>query len=237
MKRREQMLHQLFADLIGQFYKSASSLDISVSFYPYAGLNNTIRLNNKRVQVRLSDILADAPISIHRALASILVAKLFKRKVSDECERIFRNYANSPEVLRASDIARRRRGYKQITTSHGRVYHLEKIFQRLNKKYFNNQLKQPIISWSLRRTKRMLGHHDPVHNTIIISKTLDSPNVPELFIEYVLYHEMLHIRHKARIVRGRCYYHTAEFYRDEKRFQHYEEAMEWLDEFTSRQSK
>jgi len=234
MKRRKQVLNQLFVELIGQFYKQASSLEINVTFYPYAGLNNTIRLNNKQVQVRLSDILTTAPLAVHRALASILVAKLFKRKVSDECEKIFRDYVNSPAVVRASDIARRRRGYKQITTAHGRVYNLEKIFQRLNKKYFNSQLRTPVLSWSLRRTKRMLGHHDPVHNTIIISKTLDSTNVPEFFVEYVLYHEMLHIKHKARIIRGRCYYHTSEFYQDEKRFQHYKDAMIWLDDFTSR---
>jgi predicted metal-dependent hydrolase len=237
MKRREQTLQQLFSDLIGRVYKPASSLEISVTFYPYTGVNNTIRLNNKRVQVRLSDILARAPLAVHRALASILVAKLFKRKVSDECERIFRDYVSSPAMVRATDTVRRRRGYKQITTAHGRAYNLEKMFQRLNKKYFNNQLRQPVISWSLRRTKRMLGHHDPVHNTIIISKTLDSANVPEYFVEYVLYHEMLHIKHKARIIRGRCYYHTNEFYLDEKRFQQYKEAMAWLDEFTARNNK
>lgn len=237
MKRRENMLQQLFAELIGRVYKPASTLDITVTFYPYAGLNNTIRLNNRRVQVRLSDILSSAPLSVHRALASILVAKLFKKKVSDECERIFKDYVSSPEVVRASDTMRRRRGYKQITTAHGRAYNLERMFQRLNKKYFNNQLRQPVISWSVRRTKRMLGHHDPVHNTIIISKTLDSASVPEYFVEYVLYHEMLHIKHKARIIRGRCYYHTADFYLDEKRFQQYKEAMAWLDEFTARHNR
>jgi predicted metal-dependent hydrolase len=236
MKRRVQWLEQLFAELLGRFYKPSSGLEINVSFYPYTGLNNTIRLNDKRVQVRLSDILADAPLAVHRALASILVAKLFKKKVSDECERIFREYTTSPAVVRASDIVRRRRGYKQITSAYGRAYNLEKMFQKLNKRYFNNQLRQPVLSWSLRRTKRMLGHHDPVHNTIIISKTLDSATVPEYFVEYVLYHEMLHIKHKARIINGRCYYHTPDFYLEEKRFPYYQEAMVWLDAFTARHS-
>lgn len=234
MKHQQNLLEQLFKNLIGQIYKPVVPIEVKVNFYPYTGLNNTIRLNDNRIQVRLSDILNDAPMEIHHALAAILVAKLFKRKVSSEFERIFREYTNSPEVLKRSDTVRRRRGYKQITSPIGRVYHLEKLFQKLNKKYFNNQLLLPVISWSSRRTKRILGHHDPIHNTIIISKTLDNPQVPEFFVEYVLYHEMLHIKHKARIINGRCYYHTPEFYQDEKLFSQYQESMAWLDEFTAR---
>ncbi|MEM4251674.1 MAG: hypothetical protein QW828_07565 [Candidatus Bathyarchaeia archaeon] len=51
--------------------------------------------------------------------------------------------------------------------------------------------------------------------------------------KYVVYHEMLHIKHKAKIVRGRCYYHTPEFYLDEKRFKQYRQAMKWLEGFVS----
>ena len=96
---------------------------------------------------------------------------------------------------------------------------------------FRKMVPARVLYWTTRYD------YDPVHNTIIISKTLDSANVPEFFIEYVLYHEMLHIKHKARIIRGRCYYHTAEFYLDEKQFQQYKEAMTWLDEFTARYSR
>lgn len=237
MTHLEQALRRIFAEKLADYHKLAKSLDIEVNFYPYAGLNNTIRLNDYRVRVRISDILADAPLSVHRALAAILVAKLFRRRVDEGCEQIFKEYVSTPEILKASDRARRKRGYKQITTHLGKVYDLEEIFQKLNKSYFDGQLKKPVLSWSQRKTRRILGHHDSVHNAIIISKTLDSPDVPRYFVEYVLYHEMLHIKHKAKIVRGRCYYHTPEFYLDEKRFRQYRQAMRWLEDFAARRRR
>lgn len=237
MTHLEQTLHRIFAEKLADYHRMAKSLDIKVNFYPYAGLNNTIRLNGCKVRVRISDILTDAPLSVHRALAAILVAKLFGRSVDEGCEQIFKEYVSTPEILKASDKARRKRGYKQITTHVGRVYNLEEIFQKLNRVYFDGQLKRPVLSWSQRRTQRTLGHHDSVHNTIVISKTLDSPDVPRYFVEYVVYHEMLHIKHKVKIVRGRCYYHTPEFYLDEKRFKQYRQSMKWLEEFSARKSQ
>ena len=48
-------------------------------------------------------------------------------------------------------------------------------------------------------------------------------------MEYILYHEMLHIKHPARLINGRRYYHTSAFRQDERRFPHYEQAQRWLE--------
>ena len=108
--------------------------------------------------------------------------------------------------MRSSDIARRQRGRKRISSAHGETYDLEKMFAKLNRGYFGGELTKPTITWSQRRTRRILGHHDRVYDTITISKTLDSLDVPEWFVKYILYHEMLHIKHPARLINGRRYY-------------------------------
>ena len=41
----------------------------------------------------------------------------------------------------------------------------------------------------------MLGHFDPSHNAIIISRIFDEPKAPKLALEYVMFHEMLHLRY------------------------------------------
>ena len=203
--------------------------EMEVKFYPYAGTHHTIRMRSGRVYVRISDIFQSAPAEVHRALAFSLVAKLLSRKTPGFYERVYRDYAYSPQILRASDIARRTRGRKMISSARGRVYDLDKIFQRLNRRYFEGALEKPALTWSQRRTRRILGHHDAAHDTIVISKTLDSEDVPEWLVEYILYHEMLHIKHPARLIRGRRYYHTNAFRSEEQRFPHYEEAQLWLD--------
>ena len=133
-------------------------------------------------------------------------------------------------MLRASDLARRQRGRKVVSSAQGRVYDLGRMFNRLNHRFFDGGIEEPTLTWSQRRTRTILGHHDGVHDTIVISKTLDSAEVPEWFVEYILYHEMLHIKHPARLINGRRYYHTKAFRADEQRFPHYKEAQRHLDE-------
>ncbi|MDX6444976.1 MAG: hypothetical protein QOH71_2050 [Blastocatellia bacterium] len=202
---------------------------IEVGFYPYAGLHHTIRIRSGRVHVRLSDLFQTAPPEVIQALALLLVARLLSRKPPRDQEQIYRSYAFSPPLVRASDIARRQRGRKVISSAIGEVYDLERIFAKLNRRYFDGQIEKPILTWSKRRARSILGHHDAVHDTIVISKTLDSREVPEWFVEYILFHEMLHIKHPARIVNGRRYYHTAAFRAEEKSFPRYQHAQEWLD--------
>jgi hypothetical protein len=229
MPQSQSHLSKLFVNAFRQLEPKRVAPEVEVRFYPYAGLHHTIRIRSGRVYVRISDIFKSAPVDVHRALAFILVARLLSRRTPDVHERVYRDFACSPQILRASDIARRRRGRKMISTARGRVYDLDKMFTRLNRNYFDEGLEKPTLTWSQRRTRRILGHHDPVHETIVISKTLDARDVPQWFVEYILYHEMLHIKHPARLINGRRYYHTNAFRTEEQRFAHYEAAQEWLD--------
>lgn len=203
---------------------------IEVRFYPYAGLRHTIRMRSGQVYVRLSDLCKDSTPEVMRSLAFVLVARLLGKKVPEIHERTYRDYSLTPEVMRSSDIARRRRGRKMISSAQGNTYDLDKMFSRLNRRYFDSDLERPTITWSQRKTRSILGHHDRVYETITISKSLDSPQVPEWFVEYILYHEMLHIKHAARMINGRRYYHTTAFRLDERRFARYEDAQRWLEQ-------
>lgn len=229
MPESQTSLSTHFADAFRQLAANRLLPELDVRFYPYAGLNHTIRLRSGRIYVRVADIFRDAPVEVHRALAFILVSKLLRRRVAPKHDKTYRAYAHSPEVVRASDMVRRQRGRKFISSARGRVYDLERIFRRLNREHFDNKLPQPTLTWSQRRTRTILGHHDGVHETIVISKTLDATDVPEWFVEYIMFHEMLHIKHPARLINGRRYYHTKAFRSEEQRFPRYNEAQLWLD--------
>ena len=234
MSHSDLHLRRVFADAFRQLATKRKGFQpeisaIEVKFYPYAGLHHTIRVRSGRVFVRISDLFRAAPPEVIRALAFLLVARLLSRKPPRTHERAYRAFAFSPEVLRASDIARRQRGRKMISSATGRVYDLQRIFSRVNRRYFDGQIEKPSLTWSQRRTRSILGHHDAAHDTITISKTLDSPDVPEWFVEYIMFHEVLHIKHPARIINGRRYYHTPAFRAEEKSYPRYVQAQEWLD--------
>ena len=221
---------KFFTDAFHHLGSSRGVGGIDVRFYPYAGLRHTIRLRSGQVYVRLSDICKDSPPEVMRALAFVLVARLLGKRIPEVHERTYRDYSLTPDVMRASDIARRRRGHKRISSAQGDVYDLDKMFSKINRRYFESSLEKPTITWSQRKTRTILGHHDRVYETITISKSLDSTQVPEWFVEFILYHEMLHIKHAARMIKGRRYYHTAAFRTDERRFAKYDDAQRWLEQ-------
>ena len=111
----------------------------------------------------------------------------------------------------------------------GEIYDLDKIFERINLLYFQNSISKPTLTWSARKTFRILGHHDSTHETIAISRSLDSKKVPQYVVEYVVFHEMLHIFHPTTHRNGRRYNHTPAFRRDEKKFAYFEEAERWIE--------
>src|ERR1700686_301187 len=187
----EEVLASVFDEALRKLVKKEPRPALEARFYRYAGLSATIRLRQGRVYARVSDILAGSPRNVLFALACILVAKLYRLKTPAAQERIYRNHTLNPSVLDASHTARRKRGYKITTSSRGKVYDLGEMFTALNASYFAGQLDRPVLSWSRRRTRRVLGHHDHVHGAIIISTTLDDSRVPRFVVEYVLYHEML----------------------------------------------
>ncbi len=123
------LLGTLFVEAFRQLSPQRAVPEVDVRYYPYAGLNHTIRLRSGRVYVRLSDVFKGAPQNVQRALAFILVSKLLRRRAAPSLyERVYRDYAFSPEVLRASDLARRRRGRKMVSSAQGVVYDLGRMF-------------------------------------------------------------------------------------------------------------
>jgi predicted metal-dependent hydrolase len=232
--------------LIKTFYQSAfekldrqkrHSPEIFVEFYPYVGLRHTIRLREGKVFVRLSDLSKQAPPTIHEALAYILVSKLLRRRVPQNYLEIYKHYATQPEIGEQANNSRKERGRKITTAPLGRVYDLEEIFRRINQKYFQNRLEQPTLSWSQTKTRRIFGHQDAIHDTIIISRTLDDERVPQFVVEFVLYHELLHIVHPTRIVNGKRRIHSAAFRRDERKFPGFEEAEKWLEKLARQKQR
>jgi hypothetical protein len=226
-------LETIFDEALRAVVKREPPPHIEARFYPYTGLSSTIRLRKGRVYARVSDILRHSPAEVLHALACILVAKLYRLKTSKEHQRLYRDYTSSPAVVGAAEESRKSRGYKIVTSPRGRVYDLEEVFSALNHLYFEDRLARPVLSWSRLRTRRILGHHDHIHGAIVVSRTLDSTRIPRLVVEYVLYHEMLHVKHPPRLAGGRTIYHSPAFRADEQRFESYSEALKLLEQVAS----
>ena len=202
------------------------SLDIR--FRRFTSLNTTIRLREAQLFVRLSDLLEHAPETVHRAIAHILLAKLYRKPISPHYADRYRRYTQSEAVSRQAERIRQTRGRKRILSAKGRHYDLEEVFEAVNQRFFHGLLGRPTLTWSAHVAKRMLGHYDAAHNTIVVSRVFDRPGTPRYAIEYLLYHEMLHLKHPVRVRAGRRCVHSREFQAEERLFPELEQAREYL---------
>jgi predicted metal-dependent hydrolase len=219
---------EIFQDAYRELRPSDSLPELKIEFFAFANLNNTIRLREGRLLVRLSDLLEGAPDAVLAAIAHILLAKMYRKPIDRAHATRYRRYIASHEIARKVHLVRQMRGRKRLLSPRGHVYDLEAIFEDLNAQFFHGLMARPRMSWSESRTRRILGHYDPAHNAIVISRIFDQKSVPRYAVEYLVYHEMLHLKHPVRLRGSRRCVHSAEFQAEERLFPQLAEANAFL---------
>lgn len=224
---REGLL-EIFQEACRQLRPGSSPPELKIEFFAFANVNNTIRLREGRLLVRLSDLLEGAPDGVLRAIAHILLAKMYRRPIDRGQAARYRKYVASHAIVRKAHLVRQMRGRKLLRSPRGHFYDLDAIFERLNVRFFHGLMARPRMSWSQTKTRRILGHYDPAHNAIVISRVFDHPAVPPYVLEYIVYHEMLHLKYPVKLRGSRRCVHSAEFQAEEKLFPGAAEANAFL---------
>ena len=217
---------QIYARVFRELRPRTAVPEMRVEFCRFANADSFVRLEDGRLHVRISDLFEGAPAPVLEALAHILLGKLYRKPVARMYTHRYRLYLNRRDVRRQAHLVRQIRGRKFVSGPRGEFYRLDEIFDRINQEYFGGLLGCPQLGWSRRPTRGMLGHFDPAHNAIIISRVFDRPDVPGLALDYVMFHEMLHLRFPVDHSHARRCVHTREFREAEKKFPGVREAKE-----------
>jgi predicted metal-dependent hydrolase len=221
-------LLSVFEESYRELRPRAPMPDLSVEFYPFASINNNIRMREGKLFVRLSDVLEGAPENILHAIAHILLAKMYRQAIEREHATRYRRYISSQGIRNQATLLRQIRGRKRIVSARGRAYDLEAIFDELNTRFFHGLLARPRMTWSRVHARNRLGHYDPAHNAIVVSRVFDDFRVPRYAVEYIVYHEMLHLKHPVKLRGSRRCVHSGEFQAEEKLFPRLDEAKAML---------
>jgi hypothetical protein len=219
---------EIFARIFREYRPRTPLAGVNLVFKRYANANSAIAWRDSRLDVKLSDLWQGAPVPVVEALAHILVAKMFRKEAPASASAAYRRWLNRQDVRRSMQLVKQVRGRKYVSGPEGKTWNLETIFEELNVKYFGGLMARPDLGWSRRPSRTTLGHYDPSHHAIILSSLMDDPSVNRLAVEYVLYHEMLHLKHPVdhRGVRRRV--HTRPFRDEEKLFEGLDQAKEIL---------
>jgi hypothetical protein len=221
-------LTELFQETYRELRPRAPIPELRVEFFSFANINNTIRLREGRLLVRVSDLLEGAPDYVLRAIAHILLAKMYRKPIDREHSARYRRYISTQHMSGKAHLVRQIRGRKRIVSAQGHAYDLEAIFDELNARFFHGLLARPQMTWSGEHARNRLGHYDPAHNAIVVSRVFDHARVPRCAVEYIVYHEMLHLKHPVRLRGSRRCIHSSEFQAEEKMFPQLEEALRFL---------
>ncbi len=112
-----------------------------------------------------------------------------------------------------------------IVQTKGRVFDLAMIRDRINRLYFNGSL-DCRIGWAKvgqhRRNARSrtirYGTYNKALNLIRINPILDDSRVPAIFMDYIVFHELLHAAVPSERGRGRWRHHHGSYRIQERRF-------------------
>ena len=108
---------------------------------------------------------------------------------------------------------------------------LRVAFDHLNEQYFDGLLDMPNLVWG-QHSMTKLGCYIYGRDTIVLSTVLQ--DAPSEMRDVVLYHEMLHKKHKFNHKNGRSFHHTPQFKADERKFQDFDLIERRLKEFLRR---
>src|SRR3954465_14742381 len=126
-------MHDCLTEVFQQTYRELrprSELPgLRAEFFSFANVTSTMGLREGRLLVRVSDLLEGAPEYVLRAIAHILVAKMYRKPLDREHVTRYRRYISAQHMSRKAHLVRQIRGRKQIGSPHGIAYDLETIFE------------------------------------------------------------------------------------------------------------
>jgi hypothetical protein len=188
----------------------------------------SVRRKNDGYRLRLHQMFVDAEPRVVRALARYVVHN--DRRAST----LLGEYIEANQHI----IRQQERKPRQMTLrTAGRHHDLQAIYDRLNATMFGGTL-EARITWGpgavpkegvapKRRRSIKMGSFAVEDRLIRIHPSLDQDNVPDYFVSWIVYHEMLHGKHEVKRTNGRRRFHTQAFLDEEKTFPDFQRACAW----------
>jgi len=183
-----------------------------------------IKINdNKSHYFVLKDQRSSISISLHRLflkaptdVLNALVSYIISRKKEDFSLVKQFVYSIQESLDFSNQVTQEKLNYK------GRHFDLQDLYRQVNEKYFNNEMGLN-IAWFKPTYKKFrhitFGSYDRQYKLIRINKLLDHESVASQYMEYLIFHEILHEVYPSKVLKsGRCQMHGKEFKEHEKRF-------------------
>jgi predicted metal-dependent hydrolase len=190
--------HRAFVELYGREPDTRLTIRYHGNF---KGFNASVRKHKDTMEFALSRAFKDVEPEVRLGVMQLLLNRLHRTKIKSDHIDFYNTF-----LKKMSD-------YAPVTRTDPE---LEASFQRMNARYFHGLMTQPNLVWG-NDSVQLLGTYTYATDTIMISRSL--AHAPQEVLDSVVYHEMLHKKHKFNCTSGRTHSHTAAFRREEALFE------------------
>ena len=166
----------------------------------FGDFNGNVRYNTSFVEFRLSRKWKKISPEIQIGLLQNLILKMLKKK------------KNTTNIDLYTKFIKNMTKYAKVTKSDPE---LEESFARVNDNYFYGLIDKPNLKWG-GHSRAKLGSYEYGSDRITISQIIRED---QNLVDYVMYHEVLHKKHKFYTKNGRSYHHHKAFRKAEKAFE------------------
>ena len=186
------------------------------------------KLNGDRVTLLVSDYIDDAPDQVIRQFVSGACTYIFggRHVFGDD----YLSYMRSDEFILKKRPTYFSRCRRIARTDVGKYRNLFDSVQRLLDRglLLNSDIDNTLFSWTKGENLTKLGYCAQMFRLVVISAVFDDPHVPEEILDYVVFHECLHLRQGYRPFNRHP--HDAEFRRQESLYPDHQRLEKELKE-------
>ncbi len=176
-----------------------------------------VSLRGKFMEFRLSKKWLDISPDIRMGLVQELMLKIMKRKKHSMNIDLYNNFIKHLHIAIPKDQSEPQ---------------LEASFNRVNDRYFLGLVERPNLVWGQFST-RTFGTYDFKTDRITISTVFKETD--DKYLDYIMFHEMLHKQRKFFKSGTKTYYHDSKFKRLEKVFEKGEDIEKELHRVVARE--
>jgi hypothetical protein len=198
--------------------------DLQIRFHRNVCTMASLARKGPRVSLRLHELFTRAPQEVLEAVVRSFFTRRGRAQAGELRALIFDFLDRCPRPAAACLAAR---GLREPC---GRVYDLKAEQEAIRREYLP-QCPRVDIGWSSRVSSTLMGKWIPmpkgVPNVVVVNPLLDDARVPRYYVQYVVFHELLHEIIPIQRERGRWVHHPVEFRRRERQFPHFDRAVRW----------
>ena len=207
--------------------KYAGACHVEVTYTDNTRTMISFKRVGDKATLRAHHMFRGAPDEVAEAVARSYLTRV-RKATGRALGKTVRDFieANGDKVRTKATRHTKRRRYGCV----GDTFNLREIADLVNREYFRGDLEVD-LTWSRTPNKRYMGTwretSDGQPNLITINRLLDDPAVPSYYLEYLVYHEMLHEAMPGKRHNGRTLRHCNEYRALERQHTYYHEATKW----------